>query len=140
MLPIVDELKALRVYLKQLSDRDLTARTPEWNSTDAASVDAHERRQPFWYPINWIDVALSRIELHLHARFWPPVWWRFTDIDAVLSMLPRNFHRADADGYFYAPDPQHPGFGKGYIPEREKIMALVRRIDEMYQRVQSQQA
>lgn len=60
-----------------------------------------------------------------------------THCSAYASLL-RNFHCADADGYFYAPDPQHPGFGEGYIPEREKIMALVRRIDEMYQRVQSQ--
>lgn len=134
LLPIMDELKVLRSYLKQLSDRDTPPGTPSWTDADSAPVDAHGLRPPFWYPIKWIDDSLRRIEPHLHARRWPPVWWRFTDIDAALSLLPRNFHRVDADGYFYEPDSDHPGFGKGYIPERDNILAWVDRINDMYQR------
>lgn len=105
LLPIMGELNVLRSYLKQLSDRDMPPGMPSWTDADSAPVDAHGLRPPFWYTIKWIDDSLRRIEPHLHARHWPPIWWRFTNIDAALSLLPRNFHRADADGYSTSPTP-----------------------------------
>lgn len=126
LLPVIEELKGLRAYLKQLSDREAEPGTPAWMDTDSATVDKHRVRAPFWYPIKWINDSLRRVEPHFHTRRWPPVWWRLSKVD--FDWICHSFHRVDADGYFF--EPGHP--------DRDKILAWVDRIDEMYQKARKQ--
>lgn len=129
-LPLIEELKALRNYLLNVSATYASQNGVHGIATDGTYAGDSGVRPLYWLAIKWIDDALLRIEPELHSRRWPPVWWRLSgvNIDAVFH----NFHRADTDGYFYEPDPEHPGFGKGYVPERDKIMAWIDRINEAY--------
>jgi len=123
-LPLIVELKGLRNYLLTVG-----ATYPLQNEMPGITGDG-DKRPRYWQAVKWIDDALLRIEPQLHSRPWPPVWWRLSgvNIDAVF----RNFHRADTDGYFYESDPKHPGFGIGYVPEREKIMTCIDQINAAY--------
>jgi hypothetical protein len=113
LLPIVDELKALRAYLEDAGR----------GRSDGVTFDPE---------IKAIDQALSRIEPHLNARKWPPVWWRLSgmNIDAV----PRFFHRVDSEGAYF--DRARPSIEGAYIPEREKILQVADRINGMYKALQ----
>lgn len=104
LLPVIHEWEALRSYLRSLS-----------NSEDGQPV--------YGQAIKWIDDAVMRVTPHLHSRRWPPVWWRLGLVD--FDLVQRNFHRADAEGYFRASD--------GFVPEREKILEWVDRICKMHQ-------
>ena len=109
LLPVIEEWKALRAYLESLEK-------------------GPDGRPIHWRPIKWIGDAIARIEPHMHSRRWPPVWWRFTDIDAALSWLPGSFHHVFSDGYY-----DQPSVPRDQVMERDKIMAWVDRVNATYQ-------
>lgn len=108
LLPVIDELKALRSYLEGISN----------NRTDGVT---------FAPEIAWIDGTLSRIEPQMHTRWWPPIGWRLRKED--VDLLHRNIHRVDSEGAYF--DRSRPGHDSAYIPEREKILEWIDRIDKM---------
>ena len=75
---------------------------------------------------DYIDRGMSQVSKNLHARGWPPIWWRFLTIDAVFQGLSGWFHRADTEGHFF-------GNGSdGYTPERDGILKWSERLNETY--------
>lgn len=109
LLPIIEELKALRAYLEQANQ-------------------ARAGEATFAPEIKVIDEALLRIEPHLHTRKWPPVWWRLSGMN--IDSVPRYFHRIDSEGAYY--DRSRPTVEGAYLPEREKILQAADRINGMY--------
>lgn len=118
LLPVIEELKALRAYLLRVR-AELALQQPPAHAPESGEPE-------FWRLIKWIDETIERILPHLHTRRWPPVWWRIggMNIDAVL----RNIHRADADGCFLAT----PGSGQTYLAQREAILERVDRVGRAY--------
>lgn len=73
----------------------------------------------YTHAVDFIAGRADRISAQLHEKRWPPVWWRFTSIDADFSSLRTYFFRMASDGMFF-------GDGlDGYAPERKEILDLV---------------
>lgn len=120
LLPVIEELKALRRYLAEVNAELIRQGVAQsYTAMDRQGNPLHvDHKLTLNTPIQWIDDSLHRIEPHLHSRRWPPVWWRLgkEDFDLVF----RGFSRFDGDGLL------------PLIPQRDEIMARVSRIKEMY--------
>jgi hypothetical protein len=107
LLPVIEEWKALRVYLESLERES-------------------DGRPSYGRSIKWIEDAIARIEPQLHSRLWLPVRWRLGMVD--FDLVRRNFQHAFSDGYY-----AQPSVPREQVMERDKIMQWVDRIDKMYQ-------
>lgn len=124
LFPVLQELQALREYLEVLSEK-----YESLQSAPGHSINEKNERHLFWQCIKWVDDAIGRITPHMHSRRWPPIWWRLSGL--AVDAVARNFHRADAEGYFVEVNPAHPEQTQ-LMAEREKILNWVDRIDQMY--------
>lgn len=122
--PVLQELQALREYLEVLSEK-----YESLESASGHSLNEKTERHLFWQCIKWVDDAIGRITPHMHTRRWPPIWWRLSGL--AVDAVARNFHRADAEGYFVEVNPAHPEQTQ-LMAEREKILNWVDRIDQLY--------
>lgn len=110
LIPVIEELKALRRYLE-----DGSSKGPGRSAL---------RRQ-----VSWVDDSLRRMESQLHSRWWPPLWWRWAQFD--VDLLRRDFRRVDGEGAYF--DPKRPGENDAYIPERDEVLRRIDRIAQMFE-------
>jgi len=111
LIPVMEELRALRCYLE-----DGSRKGPD--------------RSALGQQVTWVDDSLRRMESQLHKRWWPPVWWRWGTFD--IDLLRRDFHRVDSEGAYF--DPSRPGENDAYIPERDEILRRIDQIGKMFER------